>query len=200
MPHSCGSRNGFWSRSFSSAFVTWIWIQPSAMNGSRCSPSPGKHWFWFGGRPFEVWFSRADNTRERGGRRLESLTFRTLGRNRTPLRYFVEDVVRCHIRSVGVQSCLYMYDDGWDYVAGYSPRVLESVLLEPGSKNSHASGCRSNFVESKQRYARLGVPYHRGYLFYGPPGTGERRRSYPRCSIIWNVDLRGQSGDLATVV
>ena len=39
-------------------------------------PSPGKHWFWFGGRPFEVWFSRADNTHERTGRRIESLTFR----------------------------------------------------------------------------------------------------------------------------
>ncbi|HEV2992608.1 MAG TPA: AAA family ATPase, partial [Candidatus Angelobacter sp.] len=21
-------------------------------------PAPGKHWFWYGGRPFEVWFSR----------------------------------------------------------------------------------------------------------------------------------------------
>src|SRR5262249_10897714 len=27
--------------------------------------------------------------------------------------------------------------------------------------------------KSKQRYQRLGVPYHRGYLFYGPPGTGK---------------------------
>jgi mitochondrial chaperone BCS1 len=30
-----------------------------------------------------------------------------------------------------------------------------------------------NFGASKQRYARLGIPYHRGYLLYGPPGTGK---------------------------
>jgi chaperone BCS1 len=28
-------------------------------------PAPGKHWFWYGGRPFEVWFSRA-KTRTNG--------------------------------------------------------------------------------------------------------------------------------------
>src|SRR5258707_14846922 len=55
-------------------------------------PAPGKHWFWFGRRPFEVWFSRTDNTHERSGRRVESLTFRTLGRNRASLQRFVDDV------------------------------------------------------------------------------------------------------------
>ena len=135
-------------------------------------PASGKHWFWFGGRPFEVWFSRTENTRERGGRRLESLTFRTFGRDRTRLRHFVEDVVRCHKKREGVQSYLYMYDDGRDDVAGYSPRVLESVLLEPGEKELLLQDV-AQFRKSKQRYARLGVPYHRGYLFYGPPGTGK---------------------------
>src|SRR5271168_2709608 len=31
-------------------------------------PAPGKHWFWYRGRPFEVWFSRTESTRERAGR------------------------------------------------------------------------------------------------------------------------------------
>jgi len=57
-------------------------------------------------------------------------------------------------------------------VAGYSPRVLDSVLLEPGEKEFLLQDV-SQFRKSKQRYARLGVPYHRGYLFYGPPGTGK---------------------------
>jgi mitochondrial chaperone BCS1 len=135
-------------------------------------PSPGKHWFWFGGRPFEVWFSRTDSTHERSGRRVESLTFRTLGRNRMPLQYFVDDVVRCHIKRQGVQSYLYMYNDGWDYIEGYSPRVLDSVVLEPGEKE-HLVQDVAQFRRAKQRYERLGVPYHRGYLFYGPPGTGK---------------------------
>jgi chaperone BCS1 len=135
-------------------------------------PSPGKHWFWFSGRPFEAWFSRSENTHERTGRRIESLTFRTVGRNRASLQHFVDDVVQCHIRRQGVQSYLYLYNDGWDCVQGYWPRVLDSVVLEPGEKE-HLLHDMAQFRRSKRRYQHLGVPYHRGYLFYGPPGTGK---------------------------
>ena len=135
-------------------------------------PAPGKHWFWYAGRPFEVWFSRTESAHERIGRRVESLTFRTLGRKRAFLQQFVDDVVKCHLKRQGVQSYLYTYDDGWDYVEGYAPRVLESVVLEPGAKE-HLLQDMAQFRRSKQRYEHLGVPYHRGYLFYGPPGTGK---------------------------
>jgi mitochondrial chaperone BCS1 len=135
-------------------------------------PAPGKHWFWYSGRPFEVWFSRTENTHERSGRRLESLTFRTLGRNRAFVARFVEDVVCCHLRRQGVQSYLYVYDDGWGYVEGYAPRALASVILQPGEKE-HLLGDVAQFRRSKQRYEVLGVPYHRGYLFHGLPGTGK---------------------------
>jgi mitochondrial chaperone BCS1 len=135
-------------------------------------PAPGKHWFWYGGRPFEVWFSRTENTHERSGKRVESLTFRTSGRKRFFLQQFVDDVVKCHLKRQGVQSYLYAYNDGWDYVEGYSPRLLESVVLEPGEKE-HMLRDMMQFRRSKQRYERLGVPYHRGYLLYGPPGTGK---------------------------
>ncbi len=135
-------------------------------------PAPGKHWFWYRGRPFEVWFSRTENTHERSGRRVETLTFRTLGRNRVSLESFVEDVVRCHVKRQGVLSYLYIYDDGWNYVEGYSPRGLASVVLQPGEKE-HLLQDVEQFRRSKGRYEQLGIPYHRGYLFYGPPGTGK---------------------------
>lgn len=135
-------------------------------------PAPGKHWFWHHGRPFEVWFSRTENTRELTGRRIESLTFRTPGRRRELLEAFVDEVVKCHVRRQGVQSYLYTYNDGWDYVEGYRPRSLESVILELGQKE-HLLQDLTRFRRSRQRYQRLGIPYHRGYLFYGPPGTGK---------------------------
>jgi chaperone BCS1 len=135
-------------------------------------PAPGLHWFWYGGRPFQVWFTRSEDTRERTARRVESLTFRTIGRKRDSLQKFVDDVVQCHVRRQGVQSYLYTYNDGWDYMYGYAPRTLDSVVLEPGEKQ-HLVQDVAQFRKSKQRYARLGVPYHRGYLLYGPPGTGK---------------------------
>lgn len=135
-------------------------------------PAPGRHWFWYCGRPFMVWFSRTENTRERTGRRVESLTFRTLGRNRAVLERFVSDILSSHMRRQGLQSYLYVYNDGWDYVEGYSPRLLESVILEAGEKELLIQDI-AQFRTVKQRYAQLGIPYHRGYLFYGPPGTGK---------------------------
>ena len=119
-------------------------------------PAPGLHWFWYSGRPFQVWFTRTENAQERITKRVESLTFRTLGRKSAFLKAFVDDVLQCHIKRQVVQSYLYTYNDGWDYMYGYAPRSLDS-----------------QFRKSKQRYARLGVPYHRGYLLYGPPGTGK---------------------------
>jgi chaperone BCS1 len=75
-------------------------------------PAPGMHWFWYAGRPFQVWFSRTEEAHERATRRMESLTFRTLGRKRVFLQKFVDDVVSCHTRRMGVQSYLYIYNDG----------------------------------------------------------------------------------------
>jgi mitochondrial chaperone BCS1 len=135
-------------------------------------PAPGKHWFWYGGRPVEVWFTRNENTHERTGRRVESLTFRTMGRNRDFLERFVQDIVNCHVKRQGVQSYLYVYSDGWDYVEGYLPRGLMSVVLQRGEKECLLEDV-AQFRRSKERYQQLGVPYHRGYLFYGQPGTGK---------------------------
>lgn len=36
------------------------------------------------------------------------------------------------------------------------------------------------FQENKERYKKLGVPYKRGYLFYGPPGNG-------KSSLAWAI-------------
>ena len=118
-------------------------------------PAPGQHWFWYGGRPFEVWFSRTDNTRERSGKRLESFTLRTLGRRRAFLQDFVDDVVTTHTRRQGIQSWLYTYDDGWDYVEGYAPRLLDSVVLEPGEKE-HMVDDIAQFRKSRNRYQPAG--------------------------------------------
>lgn len=135
-------------------------------------PAPGMHWFWYARRPFQVWFSRSETTREHSAKRVETLTFRTLGRKQTFLRYFVDDVVRCHTKRMGVQSWLYTYNDGWEYSENYTPRLLESVILHAADKEFLVEDI-ARFRGAKQRYLQLGVPYHRGYLFYGPPGTGK---------------------------
>src|SRR5215467_6606651 len=113
-------------------------------------PAPGLHWFWYRGRPFQVWFTRTENTKERTARRMESLIFRTVGRKQKFLRQFVDDIVCCHNKRRGVQSWLYTYNDGWDYSENYTPRLLESVVLEPGLENAPSStSSLAKFVSEK---------------------------------------------------
>jgi chaperone BCS1 len=135
-------------------------------------PAPGQHWFLRGRRPYRVSFYRSEDTKGRSQRRVESLTLKTIGRDQRIIKEFVVEVVACQHRKRRTSSYLYLYDDGWDNVAAYSPRLIESVLLKPGEKE-HLIQDIERFRSSRERYQRLGVPYHRGYLLYGPPGTGK---------------------------
>lgn len=146
----------------------------TSMRGAELAlmPAPGLHWFWREGRPFRVFYARSHDTKGRSERRLESLTFRTLGRGRAVLRRFVDDIAAAHKRRAVEASRFYAYNDGWDLALGYRPRCLESVILAAGEKEA-LLGDVERFLGGRERYRRLGVPYHRGYLFYGPPGTGK---------------------------
>jgi chaperone BCS1 len=140
--------------------------------GTALIPAPGRHRFWFGGRPFWVWFSRSEDTKGWTPRRIESLTFRTIGRKQKFLKQFVDEVVTCHKRKTKTASYLYVYDEGWTCVKGYTPRLLDSVILKHDERERLVEDIEK-FRSSRNRYRRLGVPYHRGYLLYGPPGTGK---------------------------
>lgn len=51
-------------------------------------------------------------------------------------------------------------------------RSLSSVILPADQKNAIVEDLRM-FLASEERYNRLAIPYHRGYLFHGDPGTGK---------------------------
>ena len=140
--------------------------------GIALIPAPGTHWFWHAGRPFLVYFYRNEDPKGSSRRRTESLTFRTIGRRQSFLKQFAKEVVECHEKNVGIKSSLFVYDDGWTRVDGYAPRLVESVILKPGEKDRLIRDIEK-FRKSRQRYRQLGVPYHRGYLLHGPPGTGK---------------------------
>lgn len=153
--------------------VRWLDLDTSLRgDDAALIPAPGNHRFWYCGRPFWVWFSRKDETQGWTPRRLESLTFRTIGRDPEFLKRFVKEVVACHKRKIRLASYLYHYNEAWRYVQAYTPRVLDSVILKPGEKEHLVEDIRT-FRASYERYSKLGVPYHRGYLLYGPPGTGK---------------------------
>lgn len=54
----------------------------------------------------------------------------------------------------------------------FKGRSIDSVFLPEGVKESLMADLES-FFENEEHYDRIGAPWHRGYLLYGPPGNGK---------------------------
>lgn len=63
-------------------------------------------------------------------------------------------------------------DQGWQQIYRKRPRPLSSVILQDGLKQTIRADMES-FLADEDWYVNLGIPWRRGYLFHGPPGTGK---------------------------
>ena len=52
------------------------------------------------------------------------------------------------------------------------PRPLESVILDEGMKEKIINDIK-DFLGNSKWYQDMGIPYRRGYLFHGYPGSGK---------------------------
>jgi len=62
--------------------------------------------------------------------------------------------------------------DYWNERADVPARALDTVILRAGQREAIVADME-RFLAAESTYARLGLPWHRGYLFHGPPGTGK---------------------------
>ena len=60
----------------------------------------------------------------------------------------------------------------WHRMDSIASRSLESVVLREGQRDALVEDLDS-FLKSESEYVRRCIPWHRGYLFSGPPGTGK---------------------------
>ena len=61
---------------------------------------------------------------------------------------------------------------GWERFDDLPPRPLDSVILA-GGQLERLTGDVERFLAAEADYVRRGVPWHRGWLLAGPPGTGK---------------------------
>lgn len=70
-------------------------------------------------------------------------------------------------------SNLYVADSWGEWSSSPAPRRgLETVITSGGVVESIREDLKK-FLADEQKYIRLGLPWHRGYLLHGPPGTGK---------------------------
>ena len=60
----------------------------------------------------------------------------------------------------------------WRRLRDAPTRALDTVILVDGQKERVVADL-ARFLDAERLYARVGVPWHRGYLFHGPPGCGK---------------------------
>ena len=61
---------------------------------------------------------------------------------------------------------------GWTKALSKRPRDRDSVILDGDLADELLSDARS-FLGNRKWYDERHIPYRRGYLLHGPPGTGK---------------------------
>lgn len=60
----------------------------------------------------------------------------------------------------------------WRRTQSRPKRPLSTIVISPSVKHRLVSDAKE-FLESETFYAERGLPYRRGYLLYGQPGSGK---------------------------
>lgn len=137
-------------------------------------PAPGHHWMLYKKRILSVTMTRTEEKKMSQTTRSETATFKTFGRKQTIYREMMAEIHAMAIKQEEKKPALYAWDawGDWKEVHAYSPRPLDSVILPSGDKE-HIIRDLEAFKKDRDWYAAMGIPYRKGYLFHGPPGTGK---------------------------
>ncbi|OAA41957.1 bcs1 [Beauveria brongniartii RCEF 3172] len=158
----------------------------SPKNKKRITFSPwnGALLFWFQGRP--VYFKA--HLRQVGLLQEEEVTVVSLGRSAAPLRSLLEECRQLHLRQTEQRVAIFGNQGStWSKEASRVARPLSTVAMDRDTKEQLVADMARFVNPATQRwYAQRGIPYRRGYLFYGQPGTGKTSLSL---SVAGHFDL-----------
>lgn len=138
-------------------------------------PGPGKHLIKFKGAYMLV-------NRERSGRLMdmtsgtpfETVTLTTLYRDRKLFNQLLSEAKTLALKAREGKTVLFTsWGPEWrPFGQPRKKRMLESVILDDGIASSIVKDVK-DFLISGDWYHTRGIPYRRGYLLYGPPGSGK---------------------------
>ncbi|KAG9123581.1 hypothetical protein FRC07_014670 [Ceratobasidium sp. 392] len=138
-------------------------------------PAPGTHWFRYRGAWIQV-------KREREGKLLdlnsgvpwETVTLTTLARDRALFSALLAEARDLALRGNEGRTVVYIAR-GIEWTQFGRPRrkrEIGSVVLAEGVADRILDDVQA-FMERGKWYAERGIPYRRGYLLHGPPGSGK---------------------------
>lgn len=135
------------------------------------SPAQGLHVFRVDGR--WVWLLRELQV---GQSVFERITLSHFGRSTAWLTALLDEAIARRAARETDSLAVFVpnpYTGGdWMRARLGSRRPIGSVVLRPGQAEDLLANLQGFFC-ARERYAELGIPWRRGYLLHGPPGTGK---------------------------
>ena len=142
------------------------------------TPSTGRYMFWYKSWPFT--FERIQNRDQSimlSMSEREELCISCFGRNPRRLKELLLDARQMHMRKDNCKTVIYranLADSYWQRCMSRLNRPFSTVILNDQVKQDLIDDATDYLRPSTRRwYANRGIPYRRGYLLHGPPGTGK---------------------------
>mmetsp|Transcript_6597 Transcript_6597/g.25461 ORF Transcript_6597/g.25461 Transcript_6597/m.25461 type:complete len:488 (-) Transcript_6597:27-1490(-) len=138
-------------------------------------PGPGRHYIFYRNRFFLVEREREHQTvNMTSGIPWERLTFTALGRDPDCFAEVLKDAKAMAMpEEEGTTTIYTSWGTDWrPFGAPVKKRPLSSVVLHKGVKEGLLDDL-GEWHQSREWYRNRGIPYRRGYLLYGPPGSGK---------------------------
>ncbi|KAJ7043743.1 P-loop containing nucleoside triphosphate hydrolase protein [Mycena alexandri] len=108
------------------------------------------------------------------GQKEETLQISIFTRHHRVLNELLLEAKKDYMAAEEHSISIYVSDinNSWRHVASRPKRNINSIILDPGVSELLVDDAR-DFLESKAWYAARGIPFRRGYLLYGAPGSGK---------------------------
>jgi chaperone BCS1 len=135
------------------------------------SPGEGLHILWVDARL--LWMRRELQV---GQSVFERISLSHFGRSGDWLAAFLQRAIEARANRESDTLSVYIpnpfHGGDWMRARLGSRRPLSSVVLKAGQAEALLADLQ-RFYGARERYAELGIPWRRGYLLHGPPGTGK---------------------------
>ncbi|KAJ9296745.1 hypothetical protein DTO271G3_4944 [Paecilomyces variotii] len=172
----------------------------------RFTPADGTHYFWYKGRPLAFRREKDENNGVRWVANAEKLYITCLGRDPTIIKELLHDAQHAFVERDANQTIIYRgqknVGESADWVRCMSrpPRPLSTVVLDQGQKQAFIEDVKEYLHPMTRRwYSNRGIPYRRGYIFHGPPGTGKTSLCFAAAGLLglkmYLINLNSKSLD-----